>query len=144
MSSKQAEDAIMYLMETSFGEAFKPRSPKPPARPPRKPLVKPLPKVPADRLLEVYVYWDLKVPFRKDLGDFGQEVAKAIARHVATSDKTQSDSLLRGKQKELKMNHDYYSAKAAEPDFVTVRANLRFTKSNHTGLDWLHIEVPPL
>ena len=129
----------MYL-ETGLGQQFKPR-PKAPAKPPIQ--AKPRPKAPADRFLEIYVYWDLKVPFRKAFGAFHQKVAEAIGRHVAANEKTRIDGLLRPEQKELKMNHDYYSAKS-ESDFVTVRVSLRFRKNNHTDLDWLSIEVPPL
>ena len=72
----------MYLFETGLGEIFKPREQKTPPRrvPPKAP-----PKGPPDRFLEVYVYWDLWVPFRKDFTAFTQEAAKAIARHVAAT-----------------------------------------------------------
>jgi len=129
----------MYL-ETGLGQQFKPR-PKAPAKPPIQ--AKPRPKAPADRFLEIYVYWDLKVPFRKAFGAFHQKVAEAIGRHIAASERKRIRGLLMGEEKELKMNHDYYSDKS-ESDFVTVRVRLRFKTNYHTDFDWLAIEVPPL
>jgi len=132
----------MYL-ETGLGQQFKPR-PKAPAKPPIK--AKPRPKAPADRFLDVYVYWDLKVPLRKDFEAFRQKVAEAIGRHVAANEKTRIDGLLLGgpNEKFLKDNHDFYWDRGkSESDFVTVRVSLRFRKNNHTDLDWLSIEVPP-
>jgi hypothetical protein len=92
----------------------------------------------------VYVNWDLWVPFRKDIKTFGQEVAKAIGRHVAANEKTRANSLLIGEQRNLKLIHDRYSPSATESNFVLVRANLRFKKSNHSDFDWLNIGTPPL
>jgi hypothetical protein len=134
----------MYLFETGLGEVFKPREKTPPPKPPPKAPVKAPPKGPPDRFIEVYTLWDLWVPFRKDIKAFGQEVARAIGRHVAANEKTTVNSLLRGQQKTLKSVHDRYSSTATESNFVIVRANLRFTKNDHTGLDWLNIEGPTL
>ena len=86
----------MYLFKTGLGQAYKPRS-RTPAKPPPKAPVKPPPKVPADRLLEIYVHWELKVPFRKDLGGFRQEVVKAIGKHVAAHEKTGINAKLASK-----------------------------------------------
>lgn len=139
----------MYFVETGFGEPFKPREqkkplpPKQPPRPPRKVPVTTVPKGPPDRFIEVYTLWDLWVPFKKDFAAFTQEAAKSIARHVAASERAKVTSLLVGQQKNLKSVHDAYSSTATESNFVIVRANLRFTKNDHTGLDWLHIELPP-
>ena len=139
----------MYFIETGLGEVFKPREPKktPPTRqppqPPRKVPPKTLPKGPPDRFLEVYTSWDLWVPFRKDFTAFTQEAAKAIGRHVAPSEKTMVNSLLRGEQKNLKLVHDGYLSSAPESNFVIVRATLRFKKNDHTGFDWLNIETAP-
>jgi hypothetical protein len=134
----------MYFVETGLGEVFKPRQKAPPPKPPPKAPVKAPPKGPPDRFLEVYTLWDLWVPFRKDFTVFSQEAAKAIGRHVAAGDKTRVNSLLRGEQKNLKSVHDRYLSSATESNFVIVRANLRFTKNNHTGFDWLFIEGPTL
>jgi hypothetical protein len=140
----------MYLFETGLGEIFKPREQKTPPptrqppRPPRRVPPKAPPKGPPDRFLEVYVYWDLWVPFRKDFTAFTQEAAKAIARHVAASDKTRVNSLLRGEQKNLKLVHDRYLPTATESNFVIVRATLRFKKNDHTDFDWLNIDAPNL
>jgi hypothetical protein len=142
----------MYFVETGLAEAFKPReqTKTPPTRqrpqPARKVPPKVPPKGPPDRFLDVYVYWDLWVPFRKDIETFRQEVAKAIGRHVAASEKTTVDKLLVGQQqKNLKGIHDTYaSEEPSESKFVIVRANLRFTKNDHTGFDWLNIELPTL
>ena len=138
----------MYFVETGLGEVFKPRDQKtiPPTRQPpqlpRKVPAKTPPKGPPDRFLELYTYWDLWVPFRKDIKIFGQEVAKAIARHVAASEKTKINSLLVGQQKNLKSIHDAYVSEAArESNFVHVRASLRFKKTNHTDLDWMFLET---
>jgi len=92
------------------------------------------------------VYWDLKVPFRKDFGAFRQKVAEAIGRHVVASERTRIPRLLGGpNEKFLKDNHAFYlDRRKSESDFVTVRVDLRFKKNNHTDLDWLSIEVPPL
>ncbi len=129
----------MYL-ETGLGQVFKPR-PKAPAKPPVQ--AKPRPKAPADRFLAVYVYWDLKVPFRKDFGAFRQKVAEAIGRHVVANEKTRINGLLSmpANKTLLKATHDSFSAKS-ESDFVTVKATLRFKKNNHTDLDWLGIDTP--
>ena len=139
----------MYFVETGLGETFKPReqTKTPPTRqrpqPPRKVPPKAPPKEPPDRFLGVYTHWDLWVPFRKDIKTFGQEVAKAIGRHVAASEKTTVDSLLVRQEKNLKVIHDAYVSEAPrESKLVIVRANLRFTKNDHTGFDWLHIEFP--
>jgi hypothetical protein len=138
----------MYFVETGLGEVFKPRDQKtiPPTRQPpqlpRKVPAKTPPKGPPDRFLELYTYWDLWVPFRKDIKIFGQEVAKAIGRHVAASERTTVNSLLVGEQKNLKLVHDGYLSNARESNFVIVRANLRFKKNDHTGFDWLFIEGP--
>ncbi len=138
----------MYFIETGLGEPFKPRDQKKPPTTrqppqlPRKVPPKATPKGPPDRFLEVYAYWDLWVPFRKDIKTFTQEVAKAIGRHVAPSEKTMVNSLLIGEQKNLKLVHDGYSSSATESNFVIVRATLRFKKNNHTGFDWLFIEGP--
>ena len=137
----------MYFFETGLGEPFKPRDQKkpPPRQPPqlsRKVPSKTPAKGPPDRFLEVYAHWDLWVPFRKDIKTFTQEVAKAIGRHVAPSEKTMVNSLLIGEQKNLKLVHDGYSSSATESNFVIVRASLRFKKNNHTGFDWLYIEGP--
>jgi hypothetical protein len=141
----------MYFVETGLGETFKPREqPKtPPTRqrpqPPRKVPPKAPPKEPPDRFVGVYTYWDLWVPFRKDIETFRQEVAKAIGRHVAANEKTKINTLLVGEQKNLKSTHDaYVSEKARESNFVIVRVNLRFTKNDHTGFDWLNIVWPAL
>jgi len=141
----------MYFVETGLGEVFKPREQKksPPTRQPpqapRKVPPKAPPKGPPDRFLEVYTLWDLWVPFRKDFTAFTQEAAKAIGRHVAAGDKTRVNNLLRGQQKNLKSIHDAYVSEAAgESNFVIVRANLRFTRNDHTGFDWLNIELPTL
>ena len=83
------------------------------------------------------------VPFRKDFKTFGQEVAKAIGRHVAANEKTMVNSLLIREQKNLKLVHDGYLSSAAESNFVIVRATLRFKKNDHTGFDWLNIETAP-
>jgi hypothetical protein len=138
----------MYFVETGLGEVFKPRDQKtiPPTRQPlqlpRKVPAKTPPKGPPDRFLELYTYWDLWVPFRKDIKIFGQEVAKAIGRHVAASEKTKINSLLVGQQKNLKSIHDAYVSEAArESNFVHVRASLRFKKTNHTDLDWMFLET---
>jgi|SRR4030095_3115336 hypothetical protein len=139
----------MYFVETGLGEVFKSREPKksPPMRqppqPPRKVPPKAPPKGPPDRFLEVYAYWDLWVPFRKDFKTFGQEVAKAIGRHVAPSEKTMVNGLLMGEQKNLKLVHEGYLSSATESNFVIVRATLRFKKNDHTGFDWLNIETAP-
>jgi hypothetical protein len=134
----------MYFVETGFGEAFKPREKAPPPKPPRKAPVKTAPKGPQDRFIEVYTLWDLWVPFKKDFAAFTQEAAKAIARHVAASESAKVTSLLVGQQKNVKSVHDAYSSTATESNFVIIRANLRFTRNNHTGFDWLHIELPTL
>ena len=134
----------MYLFETGLGEVFKPRQKASPPQPPRKVPPKAPPKGPPDRFLEVYTYWDLWVPFRKDFTAFTQEAAKAIGRHVAAGDKTRVNNLLRGQQKNLEGIHKAYFSEARESDFVTVRANLRFRKNDHTDFDWLNIEFPPL
>ena len=138
----------MYFVETGLGEVYKPREqkkPPPTGQPlhlPRKVPPKALPKGPPDRFLEVYTHWDLWVPFRKDIKTFGQEVAKAIGRHVAASEKTKINSLLVGQQKNLKSIHDGYVSEAArESNFVHVRASLRFKKTNHTDLDWMFLET---
>jgi hypothetical protein len=110
----------------------------------RKPPTKQPPKLPADRLVEIYVYWKLQVPFRKDFKAFRQEVIMAIGRHVAKSEKAKIDGLLRSSfpEKMLKTNHKYYSdAPTAESAFVIIKATLRFTKKDHTGLDWLSIDT---
>jgi hypothetical protein len=132
----------MYLFETGLEEAFKPRQKSPPPKPPPIAPGKAPPKGPADQFIEVYTLWNLWVPFRKDIKTFGQEVAKAIGRHVAPSERTKVNSLLIGQQRNLKPIHDAYASEAGELNFVIVRANLRFTKNNHTGLDWLNIELP--
>ena len=141
----------MYFVETGLGEIFKPReqTKPPPTRqrpqPPRKVPPKAIPKGPPDHFLEVYTLWDLWVPFRKEFKTFGQEVAKAIGRHVAANEKTKINSLLVGEQKNLKSIHDAYVSEAArESNFVIVRAGLRFRKNDHTGFDWLNIELPTL
>jgi hypothetical protein len=134
----------MYLFETGFGEAFKPRPQAPAPKPPPKARAKPAPKGPPDHFIELYTLWDLWVPFRKDFTAFSQEAAKAIGRHVSPNEKTKVDSLVRGSQKNLKAIHDGYASLATAPNFVLVRANLRFKKTNHTGLDWLFLETPPL
>jgi hypothetical protein len=134
----------MYLFETGLGEVFKPRQKTPAPKPAPKAPAKQPPKGPQDRLVEIYVHWDLWVPFTKDFTAFGQEMAKAIGRHVSPSEKTTANSLLRGRQKELKAVHDSYAGLGTAMKFVLVRTTLRFTKTNHTGLDWLYIETPPL
>jgi hypothetical protein len=139
----------MYLFETGLGEVFKSRDqkkplpPKPPPQPPRRVPPKAVPKVPPDRFLEVYAYWDLWVPFRKDFTDFAQETAKAIARHVGAGDKATVNNLLRGEQKNLKAVYDHYLSEAPKANFVIVRASLRFKKNNHTDFDWLFIDPAP-
>ena len=138
----------MYFLEPSLGEPFKPREQKkpPPTRQPperrRKVPPKAPPKEPQDRLSGVYAYWDLWVPFRKNIETFRQEVAKAIGRHVAANEKTTVDKLLVGQQKNLEGIHRDYASEARESNFVVVRATLRFTKNDHTGFDWLTIEFP--
>jgi hypothetical protein len=140
----------MYFVETGLGEPYKPREqPKtPPTRQPhqtpRKVPPKAPPKGPPDRLAAVYTHWDLLVPFRQDIKAFGQEVAKAIGRHVAASEKTKINSLLELQRKNLKGIHDTFSGAATESNFVIVRATLRFTKNDHTGFDWMNIELPTL
>lgn len=109
-------------------------------QPLRKVPPKAPPKGPPDTFLELYTHWDLWVPFRKDIKTFGQEVAKAIGRHVAASEKTTVNSLLIGEQRNLKLIHDAYVSLATESNFVHVRATLRFKKTNHTGLDWMFLE----
>jgi hypothetical protein len=139
----------MYLFETGLGEVFKPREQKKPptqrqpSRLPQRVPPKAPPKGPPDRFLEVYTYWDVWVPFRKDFTAFAQEAAKAIGRHVATTEKTRVNGLLRGEQKNLKSVHDRYSSTATESNFVIVRATLRFKKNDHTDFDWLNIEAAP-
>ena len=139
----------MYFVETGFGEPFKPREQKkpPPTRqppqPPRKVPVTTVSKGPPDRFLELYSYWDLWVPFRKDLTAFTQETAKAIARHVGASDKAKVNGLLLGEQKNLKAVHDRYLSDAPKANFVIVRASLRFKKNDHTDFDWLFIDPAP-
>jgi hypothetical protein len=92
----------MYFVETGLGEVFKPRDQKktPPTKQSPQPLRKVPPKAPPkgppDTFLELYTHWDSWVPFRKDIKTFGQEVAKAIGRHVAGSEKTTVNSLLIG------------------------------------------------
>jgi hypothetical protein len=139
----------MYFVETGLGETFKPReqTKTPPTRqrpqPPRKVPPKAPPKEPPDRLTGVYTHWDLWVPFRKDIETFGQEVAKAIGRHVAANEKTTVNRLLEGLQSNLEVIHNnYVREKSRESNFVIVRATLRFTKNDHTGFDWLNIEFP--
>ena len=112
-------------------------------RPTRKVPPKALPKGPPDRFLELYLYWDLWVPFRKDFTAFTQETAKAMGRHVSGGDKTMVNSLLRGEQKNLKSVHDRFLSRAPESNFVIVRATLRFKKNDHTDFDWLNIEAAP-
>jgi hypothetical protein len=121
----------MYL-ETGLGQPSRQR------QQPKQP-----PKAPADRFLEVYAYWDLKVPFRKDFGAFRQKVEEGIGRHIAANERKRISGLLMGEAKRLKMTHDYYSDKS-ESDFVTVRVRLRYKTNYHTDFDWLQIEVPPL
>jgi hypothetical protein len=141
----------MYFLETGLGEVFKPREQKKPAppihppRPPRKVPPKAVPKGPPDRFLELYSYWDLWVPFRKDFASFTQETAKAIGRHVGASDKARVNARVSSEQKNLKAVHDRYLSDAPKANFVIVRASLRFRKNDHTDFDWLNIEtMPPL
>ena len=139
----------MYFVETGLGEVFKPRDQKtiPPTRQPlqlpRKVPPKTLPKGPPDRFLEVYSYWDLWVPFRKDFKAFTQETAMAIGRHVSASDKAKVNGRVLGEQKNLKAVHDRYLSEAPKANFVIVRASLRFKKNDHTDFDWLNIETAP-
>jgi hypothetical protein len=128
-------------------EVFKPRQPerKPSQSKPRKAVpTKPQPKVPEDRLVEIYIYWDLQVPFKKDLAAFRQEVEKAIGRHVAPAEKKNITSLLgqlTNNLKNLETIQKKYS-NSVESALVKVKAALRFTKNNHTGLDWLYLDIP--
>lgn len=139
----------MYFLETGLGEVFQPRDqkkpllPRQPPRPPRRVPPKAVPKGPPDRFLELYAYWDLWVPFRKDFAAFTQETAKAIARRVGSSDKARVNTRVSSEQKNLKLVHDRYLSRATESNFVIVRASLRFKKNDHTDFDWLNIETAP-
>ena len=133
----------MYFVETAVGEVFKPRQKAPPPKPPPKAPVKAQPKGPPDRFLEVYAYWDLWVPFKKDFNAFTQETAKAIARHVGASDRANVNGRVSGEKKNIKAIHDHFLTVATESNFVIVRAGLRFRKNNHTDFDWLSIDTAP-
>jgi hypothetical protein len=132
----------MYFVETGLGE--KPLPPKPPPRPLRKVPPTAVPKGPPDRFLELYAYWDLWVPFKKDFNAFAQETAKAIARHVGARDKAKVKGVLLGEEKNLRYVHNRYLSDATESNFVIVRARLRFKTNFHTDFDWLQITLPNL
>jgi hypothetical protein len=127
----------MYLVETGFGQAFRPRSP----RPSRPTPTAPARRAPKDRLEKVVTTWELEVPFRKDFKAFRQEVVTAIERHVAANEKTTIGRLMSSSgDSEAKLYHDFYSAKStAESNLVFVKVRLTFKAKNYTGLSDLFI-----
>jgi hypothetical protein len=125
-----AEDDIMYLLETGFGQPYRQRDR---SRRPSRPAPKaPVRRAPKDRFEGVLTTWVLEVPFRQDYKAFRKEVVTAIGRHVAAKEKTKIDGLI--PDVPLKKRHDNIPKSTAESDFVSVKVELLFQQDNYTGL----------
>ena len=114
----------MYF-ETGLGQPSKRR---------RKVVVSQPRLVPVDQLFYAETLWRLKVPFRRDLGAFRQEVAMAIGRHVIkdAGDITKVDEwILKREENErlLKAIHtDLQKLAKKESDIVIVRTRYTFLR----------------
>jgi len=115
----------MYL-ETGLGQPSKRRRKRPFMPPPRV--------VQTDQLFWAEIRWRLKVPFRRDLGAFRQEMAKAIGRHVIKnpSDIQKPDDWILKRpdnEQQLKAIHnDLLKLAKKESDIVIVLAKYTFVQ----------------
>lgn len=131
----------MYLLETGFGEVFKPRDKKmaktpakaPHKLPPKMPVISQPRIVPEDQLLVSVMKWNLNVPFREDFGAFRQEMAKAIMRHIRTPSSIQKadDWILKSPENEqrLKGIHDNLKRVMQESDIIIVSTRFTYIRS---------------
>ena len=126
----------MYL-ETRLGQPSKRRRKRPFISPPRV--------VPVDDLFRAEILWRLKVPFRRDLGAFRQEVAKAIGRHVikdASDIAKVDDWILKREENEQRLktiHNDLLKLAKKESDIVIVRTKYTFLRGVDTVISTVEI-----
>ena len=126
----------MYF-ETNLGQPSRRRKKVPAISPPRV--------VPADQLFWAEILWRLKVPFRRDVGAFRQEVAKAIGRHVIkdASDITKvEDWILKREENEQRLkaiHNDLLKLAKKESDIVIVRTKYSFLRGVDTVVSTVEI-----
>jgi hypothetical protein len=135
------EDAVVYFIETGFGEVFKPR-PRPPAKPPPKaPAQSPPPQdewvvknghrrfCPSVGTTERHMGCDLelKIKFRHSFEDFLREIENAYGTWTT---RTEARALTKRLQPTLKQLHQTMLKRLLGNDSVVILVGLHYQKSN--------------